>query len=168
MAKARLIVRIEGESDEQVHELTDDVTTIGRSSDNTLKINDVKSSRVHCRLEQRDDGRFCVIDLESANGTRVNGVKISEQTLNVGDKIVIGKITMVFDQDGSSAELAIADLDQDKPCYVLEVIEGPQRGEIINLGAEPVTIGRSQRNVFSIEDDAASAYHAAPMLFPVG
>lgn len=173
MANARLIIRIAGESGEQVHELTDDVTTIGRSSDNTLQIKDVKSSRFQCRLEQRDDGRFRVIDLDSANGTSVNGVNISEQTLNVGDKIVIGNITMVFDQDGSSAELAIsdlpiADLDQEKPRYVLEVIEGPQRGEVINLGSEPVTIGRSPKNVFPIDDEAASAYHAEVRRDPLG
>lgn len=67
------------------------VITIGRSSSNDVIIGDAKVSRVHLQLVQNDKGEYSVVDLNSANGTYVNGKKISgEVRLQANDSIRIG------------------------------------------------------------------------------
>ena len=67
------------------------VITIGRSASNDIVIGDAKVSRVHLQLVQNDKGEFSVVDLNSANGTFVNGKKISgEVRLQANDSIRIG------------------------------------------------------------------------------
>src|SRR5688572_2564034 len=63
---------------------------IGRQPENELPLEDTQASRQHARFELRD-GQVTVSDLGSANGTRVNGVRISAPTLlNNGDMVQIG------------------------------------------------------------------------------
>ncbi len=69
------------------------VLTIGRSADNDLVVDDRRVSRHHARLQARR-GMLVLTDLESANGSRVNGVAISEVALGAGDRIELG--TTVF------------------------------------------------------------------------
>lgn len=67
------------------------VITIGRSSDNDVVIGDFKVSRTHLQLVRNDKGEFSVVDLNSANGTYVNGKRISgEVRVYEGDSIRIG------------------------------------------------------------------------------
>lgn len=69
----------------------DGVTTLGRTTDNDVAFpNDSNVSRYHAEIEFRD-GEFCLIDLNSSNGTAVNGVKVSGETyLKPGDQITLG------------------------------------------------------------------------------
>src|SRR5579862_143237 len=92
---------------ERVYELLNGVTLAGRASTNSIQINDEKSSRQHFKIERKDDGYF-VADLESTNGTRVNGTKLAQPAkLSSGDVISVGKTMMTFDEAGASdAELA--------------------------------------------------------------
>lgn len=67
------------------------VITIGRSSECSVVINDVKVSRVHAQLVQSDNGNISVVDLGSTNGTMVNGKRIvGEMRLNPGDELRVG------------------------------------------------------------------------------
>lgn len=68
------------------------VITIGRSKENNnVIINDEKVSRNHLQIVQDDQGRCCVMDLGSTNGTFVNGQRISgEAPLHKGDELRIG------------------------------------------------------------------------------
>ena len=85
------------------HELSSAETFAGRASSNDIQINDEKSSRQHFKLERRDDG-FVVSDLGSTNGTRVNGVKITEPVLLLnGDTVSVGKCDYVFEDDEAAA-----------------------------------------------------------------
>ncbi|MFN7973758.1 MAG: FHA domain-containing protein [Acidobacteriota bacterium] len=62
---------------------------IGRDPSNDLALDDDELSRFHC--EVRDDGGMAVlIDLRSANGTRVNGKDVMSTVLRPGDSIQIG------------------------------------------------------------------------------
>lgn len=87
---------------------------IGRSSE-ALPIADVTVSRRHAELTP-DDGRWYLRDLESANGTFVNGKKISDRVeLNPGDQIRCGSTMMVFavlPDDGRSDTVALMDADE--------------------------------------------------------
>ena len=70
------------------------VITIGRSSENDIVINDPKVSRVHSQLVQHEGG-CSIVDLNSANGTFVNGQKINgEVRLQPNDIIRIGNTTL--------------------------------------------------------------------------
>jgi len=70
--------------------------TIGRSSDNGLALDDSRVSRHHARLRARH-GMLILTDLDSTNGVRVNGVRVAEVALGVGDQIEIGDTILVVD-----------------------------------------------------------------------
>jgi hypothetical protein len=68
--------------------------TIGRSDDASFSFDDTKLSRKHCAFE-RVGGRVRVTDLESHNGTWVNGAKLEKpRELGPGDKVKIGSLTL--------------------------------------------------------------------------
>jgi hypothetical protein len=90
----RIIVQ-EGGSERPV-ELTDAVSSAGRSEDNRIVLQDQQSSRRHCQIERTDYGHK-LVDLESRNGTRVNGKLVNQALLRPGDRIQIGKTVMVFE-----------------------------------------------------------------------
>lgn len=70
---------------------------IGRSEDCDIEIDNLAVSRHHAIIE-KTNGLFSINDLDSNNGTFVNGQRISEPTtLNFGDEIGIGKHVLVFD-----------------------------------------------------------------------
>lgn len=75
------------------------VVTIGRSSDNNnIIINDGRVSRSHLQIILDDSGCYYAIDLDSTNGTFVNGKRISGKTpLQKGDTIVIGNTTLPWE-----------------------------------------------------------------------
>ncbi len=63
--------------------------TIGRASDNALALDDDRVSRHHARLQARG-GLLVLTDLDSTNGTRVNGTVIGEVAVGNGDVIEFG------------------------------------------------------------------------------
>jgi pSer/pThr/pTyr-binding forkhead associated (FHA) protein len=73
------------------HELTEDVVTIGRISDNVIQINDVSVSSHHAEITFTG-GHHILKDLDSTNGTRVNDRAFTEGPLRDGDRIRFGKI----------------------------------------------------------------------------
>ena len=75
--------------------LPDGEVTLGRDPTNGLPIADLSVSRKHCSLRQ-EEGRFRVTDLESRNGTLVNGLSVKEQWLRHGDEIAIGDSAFLF------------------------------------------------------------------------
>ena len=68
--------------------------SIGRASDNDLVIAENTVSGKHCRLEFAQN-QYYVNDLESTNGTVVNGKKVSKCPLKQGDKMSLGSIEIV-------------------------------------------------------------------------
>jgi pSer/pThr/pTyr-binding forkhead associated (FHA) protein len=71
------------------------IKTVGRNQDNNIVVNDGKVSRTHLQLVQDDMGNVSVVDLGSANGTFVNGNRISSETrLKPGDVLRIGDTTL--------------------------------------------------------------------------
>ncbi len=68
---------------------------IGRDPNNAVAVADPSVSRKHCML-RREDGRFQIKDLDSRNGTLVNGLPVKEQWLRHGDEIATGDSTFLF------------------------------------------------------------------------
>ncbi len=76
--------------------------TIGREDDNAIQLNDERVSRFHTKIQ--DDGdRIILTDLESTNGTRINGHPVQMRVLQPGDQLSIGRCLLVF---GSRSEIA--------------------------------------------------------------
>jgi len=92
---ARLVIREQGA--ERSVELEGVSIAIGRSRENQIEIDDISSSRRHCRIKFLD-GAWQVEDLKSRNGTLVNGILIRRQELNPGDCIEIGKTRIFFER----------------------------------------------------------------------
>jgi ABC-type multidrug transport system ATPase subunit/pSer/pThr/pTyr-binding forkhead associated (FHA) protein len=71
---------------------TKNTLTIGRNPDNDLVLSHASISRNHAKIERKGEGKFVIIDLDSMNGTFVNGHQISgSTTLNPTDTIFIGR-----------------------------------------------------------------------------
>ncbi len=68
---------------------------VGRALTADVRIDDPAVSRLHARIEMRDDGVY-VEDLGSRNGTTINGVSADGQRLAAGDEIRIGAASIIF------------------------------------------------------------------------
>jgi len=79
--------------------LPSSVTVIGRRHNCDLCIPLMSVSKRHCQLNQ-DKGVLKIRDLGSRNGTRLNGKRIDEATVQAGDAIKIGPLAFVFQIDG--------------------------------------------------------------------
>ena len=76
--------------------------TIGREEGNGLRLNDERVSRFHAKV-QTEDGDVILTDLDSTNGTRVNGTAIQIRRLRPGDQVSIGRSMLLF---GTMEEIA--------------------------------------------------------------
>jgi predicted component of type VI protein secretion system len=76
--------------------------TVGREEGNAIQLNDERVSRYHLKI-QEDEDRIVLTDLESTNGTKINGESVQLWVLKPGDVIAIGRSVLVF---GSREEIA--------------------------------------------------------------
>jgi predicted component of type VI protein secretion system len=76
--------------------------TIGREEGNSLRLNDERVSRFHAKV-QIDGDDYILTDLESTNGTRVNGTTVQIRRLRIGDRVGVGRSLLLF---GSNEEIA--------------------------------------------------------------
>jgi pSer/pThr/pTyr-binding forkhead associated (FHA) protein len=81
----------------KVYELDEPVIFVGRLPENNIPISNMGVSRRHVKIEQDQYNSYVLTDLNSLNGTLVNGKKVKKVTLSHGDKITIGKHTIVFE-----------------------------------------------------------------------
>lgn len=69
--------------------------TIGREEGNSVQLNDERISRFHIKI-QEDQGKLVLTDLESTNGTRVNGEDVQLRILRYGDVIALGRSSLLY------------------------------------------------------------------------
>jgi transcriptional regulator with GAF, ATPase, and Fis domain len=104
--------------------LPDGEATLGRDPANALAVVDVSVSRKHCLLRRDEDGRFQIKDLDSRNGTLVNGRSIKEHWLHHGDEIATGDSVFLFlteDEDGALPASRV-EFDESNPTAETKVI----------------------------------------------
>jgi predicted component of type VI protein secretion system len=77
------------------HLLKDETITVGRMKGNSIVIEDLSVSLTHARITRRD-GEFYLKDLNSTNGTVVNGQRINEARLRDLDRVVFADISAQF------------------------------------------------------------------------
>jgi transcriptional regulator with GAF, ATPase, and Fis domain len=92
-------------NNEKTFDFNEDVVTIGRSAVNLIEIDDINSSRYHCKIQKTPEG-FEVVDLGSRNGTIVNGKIVLRKALVPGDCIEIGQTFLYFEQVGKTSDFS--------------------------------------------------------------
>jgi Nif-specific regulatory protein len=93
--RPRLLV-IAGPAKDSIIPLPEGEATLGRDPGNAVAVPDASVSRKHCLLRKEEDGRFQIKDLDSRNGTLVNGRAAKEQWLRHGDEIATGDSVFLF------------------------------------------------------------------------
>jgi pSer/pThr/pTyr-binding forkhead associated (FHA) protein len=115
-----------------------DEGVIGRASDCAIRVESAEVSRRHCRLRVHD-GFLTVEDLDSSNGTQLNGEEVEgRQVVRPGDRIRVGPVTFVVEyqltpeaidrllrgEDGGAAEESVEVLEEASAEPVVEAEEG--------------------------------------------
>jgi hypothetical protein len=90
-----LVIRSGGGRTGETYPLDRDQTTIGRSPDCDIFLDDVTVSRRHA-IVARGDAGFTIEDLGSLNGTFLNRSRIERGALDNGDEVQIGKYRLTF------------------------------------------------------------------------
>src|SRR5215510_7197645 len=98
---AKLVILSEGMTGRS-HELNVEKTTIGRVEDNTFQIAEPSVSSHHCEVLMRGE-EVVVRDLNSTNGTFINGEKVSESILKPGQTLRLGQIELKLDTGTGTA-----------------------------------------------------------------
>jgi len=76
--------------------LDQDATSVGRSTEGDVFLDDVTVSRKHAIFERRSGDAWFVRDVGSLNGTYVNGEQVDETKLASGDEVQIGRFKVTF------------------------------------------------------------------------
>ena len=143
----RLIVSIDGVVITEV-KLVKDKTTLGRRPYNDVVIDNLLVSGEHAALLMNSDEVY-VEDLNSTNGTFVNGKSVKRQLLRHGDHIEIGKYTVEFVQpahggDALGVVSAPAELVEAAQTYAaaIKVLTGAGTGRAMALTKVVTTLGK--------------------------
>jgi len=103
---------IKSESGAKVpHELAEELITVGRGPDNAILIDHPSVSGRHAQLQRVGD-LYRLKDLDSTNGTQVNGQRINETALRFGDRIRFGKIEALFESDVSDQAQPLPEIQE--------------------------------------------------------
>lgn len=116
--------------------------TIGREEGNAIRLNDDRVSRFHAKI-QEDRKEFVLTDLDSTNGTRVNGETVSLRILRKGDRINVGRSVLLY---GTKAQIAeqVRQLEiEDDRQTVAAAEEGV--GEQTDVAPQEIDFGEKQK-----------------------
>jgi pSer/pThr/pTyr-binding forkhead associated (FHA) protein len=150
--------------------------TIGRAATSDVVLGDSKVSRFHARLEC--EGRsFRLVDLGSANGTRVNGVRVERAALAAGDVIGLGDSTLRYETDEprSEPDVTLVDSEADVEATLAQetlsmtlsdtrgprlAVHMPDKTWEVPLVADALTVGRHADNDIVLDSAKVSRRHA--------
>lgn len=149
------------------YELDTDMLTIGRGRKNDIIIQDNEVSRTHCRLVRVLDD-YEIHDLNSTNGTFVNGQKVEEGgwllsgrcLVEMGDSITLEYLPSdVFTGTSIPMSPKIASSGEEKIYYLIIEQESQDAPEIYVLDRVTITIGRDTDNDIVLSEPAVSRHH---------
>jgi hypothetical protein len=87
--------QVEGTAGRRMHDLGDEVVTVGRGQESSIFLDDVTVSRKHAEIVHGESG-YRIRDVGSLNGTYVNRVRVDAVDLRNGDEIQVGKYRFRF------------------------------------------------------------------------
>ncbi len=127
--------------------------TIGREEVNDVQLNDERISRLHAKL-QEDHGRIIFTDLNSTNGSRVNGHPVQLRILRPGDHLQLGRCTLLF---GTEQEIVERAGELGVNVAALLPLQGPPGRQIPASGMPDAE--------FSLGDNVNSDHLMSPLFF---
>ena len=137
----------------QKYPLDQDTLTLGRKSDNDLRIADTRVSGRHARLERQGD-TYRIVDLDSTNGLTYQGRKVPQHTFSDGDILTIGKhIALQY-----RAAIGFLPAEVKVGAAALQTQYLDMR--VLPKTGRRITIGRHSSNVLVLRHPRVSRYHA--------
>ena len=119
-----------------------DVVLIGRHPNCDLNVLDRFASRYHARIEHNKPG-WHIVDKGSRNGTFLNGERISEATLAIGDTLKIGHTTMVVTKGTEEGPVSHPDDEDNTPLDREHHCPATLNGQLTEKQTEVLTLLRS-------------------------
>jgi signal transduction histidine kinase/pSer/pThr/pTyr-binding forkhead associated (FHA) protein len=101
-------------------ELEGDIVRLGRDATNAIQLHDSEVSRQHAELRRGEQG-YVISDLNSSNGTFVNGQRIRQHALATGDQVQVGATLLLY--TGSSGE------SEDQLAQAIDITAAPLPGD---------------------------------------
>jgi transcriptional regulator with GAF, ATPase, and Fis domain len=174
------LIAIAGPLNGTTVELESPEVTIGREAGNLVCVQSAWVSRRHCAL-RRDGGSVVVQDLESRNGTFVNGIPITLQQLKHGDLLTVGDCSFRFvcQAEAPAAQSAAVELEETTTVLLaplwLPPAEVPYSEEEAALGSETGVRTLRDLNALltmasktaSVEDSESLYWQLLGMIFEV-
>lgn len=121
----------------KTYELDEPVVSIGRLPENTISIANMGVSRRHVKIEEDTDRSYVLSDLNSLNGTYVNGKRIKKVLLQSGDKISIGKYSILYEEGSGSSDIPQQSATDQVKQAPREYIGGPADLTYVHRTTEP-------------------------------
>lgn len=123
--------------------------TLGRKPDNDITLDNAAVSGHHCKVYE-SGGTWFIEDLNSTNGTFVNGKKVLKAGLKTGDTVTVVKYSLLFSADAAAPaaapEIALPVQKPKTPQGALEVLENPaDNRKDFELTALSTYIGKSSQ-----------------------
>lgn len=131
--------------------------TIGRDPENGLVLDHTAISRFHCQIT-RENGEYYIRDLDSTNGTYLNGRRVERAPLSPGDELVVAAVGMLVEASSSSI------LDQRPPLNVTVSIDAAPRKSTVTV-SDPVEPGGTGDFFAGLGEDPGNAQRALQVLY---
>jgi transcriptional regulator with GAF, ATPase, and Fis domain len=138
------LLAVSGSLEGTVRSLKEGSLSLGREPSNEVMVGEPAVSRKHCKISEISSGIYEIADLESHNGTFVNGVQVSRSPLQHGDRIRIGISEFVFLVGPDEGALSSPHAGRDTTSVELKTIFLDQRS---GLPSDASGVGRMARDL---------------------
>lgn len=134
--------------------------TIGREEGNGIRLNDDRVSRFHAKV-QEDQGQVVLTDLDSTNGTRINGEAVQLRLLRPGDRVNLGRSTLLF---GTTQEIAASLRDEGDASSRTEPAKSGHASESLIGAGTDLSAGSAESHLTS--SASVSIFERSPPVLP--
>ena len=147
-------------------ELSEPTIRVGRDPSNTIQLHDTEVSRQHAEI-RRVENDYAVSDLNSSNGTFVNGQRVRNQRLSSGDQLQLGSTLMLYtgpSEDPENLVDIISISDPDEPGEGSQIVRSLTQQEgsrLFDIDALPQTVwlARARSNLQVMYRTALAVSH---------
>ncbi len=117
--------------------LSQERAVLGRGEECDISINHASVSRVHADIQPLGDGRYEIIDRDSANGVRINGVELKRALIDARDNVELGDVVLKFIRAG---DIYVPGADESQRLGALELSSA-------SATAPPTALDKGSRGV---------------------
>jgi signal transduction histidine kinase/pSer/pThr/pTyr-binding forkhead associated (FHA) protein len=153
---------IQGRDQGRRFDLPAEAVTIGRDAANAIQLRDHEASRRHAELSN-STGEFEILDLDSSNGTWLNGKKVERAVLRTGDRLQIGRTLLLFTgvSDDSSAVLDDVDIRSrgDSNSRIVSSMSHEESSRLFDSASSSPWLARARSNLQVMYRTALAVSH---------